>query len=43
MGYNRRGVRDGSGPYKGSFQRRHYGSRGRRILRGERCPQRGKK
>jgi len=41
MGRTRRGVRDGSGPKAGSYQRKRTGSRGRRKLAGQKCP-RGK-
>ena len=37
MGYMIRGKRDGTGPYRGSFQR-ESGRRGIRQERGERCP-----
>jgi len=43
MGRTRRGVRDGTGPYKDSFIRRKGGKIGRRRRAGERCPKRGKK
>jgi len=43
MGRNRPGVRDGTGPYKGSWQRRQSGSKGKRQLRGEKCPKRGRR
>jgi len=38
MGRTRRGVRDGTGPYKDSWQRRHNRGVGRRQARGEKCP-----
>ena len=38
MGMNKRGKRDGTGPYKDSWQRRNVGV-GRRQERGEPCPQ----
>ena len=38
MGYTRRGVRDGTGPHKGSYQRRTSGSVGRRVASGKPCP-----
>jgi len=41
-GYNDRGKRDGTGPYKDSYQRRYRGI-GRRRQRGEPCPFEGKK
>ena len=37
MGKNRRGVRDGTGPHKDSFQKR-TSKKGRRQLAGEPCP-----
>ena len=40
MGYNKRGVRDGSGPYKGSYIRRSGGKIGRRRRAGTKCPKR---
>ena len=40
MGKNKRGIRNGSGPYKDSYQKRK-GIKGKRKLRGEKCP-RGK-
>ena len=43
MGYNRRGVRDGSGPYKGSYQRRVAGGIGRRRQAGQACPYSGRR
>jgi len=39
---NQRKVRDGSGPYRDSYQRKKYG-RGRRRRAGEGCPYRVKK
>ena len=39
MGKNKRGVRDGTGPYKDSYQRK-YRKKGRRQERGEPCPKR---
>lgn len=38
MGKNVRGKRNGTGPYKGSYQRSRHGSTGRRVQRGEKCP-----
>ena len=38
MGKNARGKRDGSGPYRGSYQRRQTGNKGKRILHGIPCP-----
>ena len=43
MGMNKRGVRDGSGPYRGSWQRRVHGSKGRRRQAGKPCPERKRK
>lgn len=44
MGRNRRGVRDGSGPYRGSYRRRGEGkSIGRRKARLGYCPYYGLK
>lgn len=41
MGYLRRGVRTGDGPYKGSYRRRVKGKRiGRRRAAGVKCPKR---
>lgn len=37
MGRNARGVRDGSGPYKGSYQKKISGL-GRRKAAGQVCP-----
>lgn len=36
-GYNERGKRDGTGPFKGSYMRKKFG-KGRRKLAGEKCP-----
>jgi len=38
MGKNNRGRRDGTGPYKGSYQRKHS-SKGKRQEAGEECPE----
>jgi len=38
MGRNRRGERDGTGPYQGSWQRRNRGNVGKRRESGEECP-----
>lgn len=38
MGYNKPGVRDGTGPAKRSFIRRSGSNVGRRQQRGEKCP-----
>ena len=39
MGKTRRGVRDGSGPFKGSYRRKSEGkSIGRRRAAGQKCP-----
>ena len=43
MGRNKPGVRDGTGPYRGSWQRRHFGSVGKRQQAGEKCPKRGRR
>lgn len=37
MGQNQQGKRDGTGPYKGSFQKQNVGV-GRRQQAGEPCP-----
>ena len=42
MGYTRRGIRDGTGPHKGSFIRRRGGRLGRRRRSGGKCPKRKK-
>jgi len=42
MGRNRRGVRDGTGPYKGSYQKR-ISNTGKRIQSGQKCPVKNKK
>jgi len=39
MGRNTRGKRDGTGPHKGSYQRRTSGT-GRRQAAGQKCPKR---
>ena len=36
-GKNKPGVRDGTGPYKGSYQKKQVG-KGKRKQRGEECP-----
>lgn len=38
MSRTRRGVRDGTGPYKDSYIRRRGGKIGRRRRRGIKCP-----
>jgi hypothetical protein len=38
MGRDKRGVRDGTGPYKDSYQRKTAGNKGRRQQAGEKCP-----
>ena len=44
MGRNARGVRDGSGPYRGSYRVRVEGrSVGKRRAAGSPCPKRGGK
>ena len=40
MGRNRPGVRDGTGPYRDSWQRRQTGSKGKRQQSGQKCPKR---
>jgi len=41
MSYTKRGVRDGSGPYRGSYRRRVEGKGiGRRRASGAKCPKR---
>jgi len=40
MGATKRGKRDNSGPYKGSYQRGKSGARGKRLLAGQKCPKR---
>jgi len=37
MGATKRGKRDGTGPYKGSYQRKRS-KKGKRQQRGEKCP-----
>ena len=37
MGRNTRGKRDGTGPYKGSYQRKQYGGKGKRQIKGQKC------
>lgn len=41
MSRTRRGLRDGTGPRRGSYQERTSGT-GRRKQAGERCPRRGR-
>lgn len=41
MSRTTRGKRDGTGPYKGSFQRKTKGT-GKRKRRGESCPKKKK-
>ena len=43
MSKTTRGLRDGTGPYKGSAQRKLTGNKGRRQLQGQKCPKKGKK
>ena len=38
MSNTQRGKRDGTGPYKDSYQRSKTGNKGRRILSGQKCP-----
>lgn len=38
MGREKPGVRDGTGPAKGSFQRSQSGDKGKRQQAGEKCP-----
>jgi hypothetical protein len=40
MAKRKAGVRDGSGPYKGSYQDRNVG-RGKRQVAGQPCPKKG--
>jgi len=40
MSYTKRGKRDGTGPYKGSYIRRKGGKVGRRRRAGIKCPKR---
>jgi len=40
MGYQRKGVRTGLGPYKTSYIRKQGGSIGRRRKAGVKCPKR---
>jgi len=40
MSKNVRGKRDGTGPYKGSAQRKATGSKVKRKLVGQKCPKR---
>lgn len=42
MGKTQRGKRDGTGPYKGSYQRKVKGT-GRRQQAGQKCPKSSKK
>ena len=42
MGFAQRGKRDGTGPFKGSFQRKSGRKIGRRRAAGYKCPK-GKK
>lgn len=37
-GYNKRGKRDGTGPYKDSAQRAATGNKGKRKMAGQKCP-----
>ena len=37
MSYKQSGKRDGTGPYKMSFQRKLTGNRGKRKLAGQKC------
>lgn len=38
MGKTKRGVPDGSGPHKDSYQRRQHGGTGKRKQKGLKCP-----
>ena len=38
MSASQRGKRDGSGPFKYSFQRNQTGDKGKRLLAGLKCP-----
>jgi len=40
MAYSKRGRRDGTGPFKESYQRRLSGRKGKRQLSGMKCPKR---
>ncbi len=40
MGYLKRGKRDGTGPYKGSYIRKSGRKVGRRRRKGTKCPRR---
>lgn len=40
MSKTKRGVRDGSGPYSGSYQSKKHGGKGRRRMAGAKCPKR---
>ena len=42
MGRTKRGVRNGTGPYKGSYQRR-TSKVGRRVQSGKPCPKKKKR
>ena len=42
MGRSRRGKRDGTGPYRGSYMYKKHGT-GRRRRAGQPCPKRRKK
>jgi len=42
IGRNQRGKRDGTGPYKDSYQRRTSNT-GKRIQAGKKCPVKNKK
>ena len=39
MGKDRRGIRDGTGPHKDSFQRSQGNTEGKRQQSGEPCPE----
>jgi len=43
MGRTRRGVRDSTGPYRGSYIRRKGGKIGRRRRAGQPCPKKKRK
>ena len=42
MGKTKRGVRDGTGPFKGSWREVHFGL-GRRMAEGKPCPKKSHK
>ena len=38
MGFNKQGQKDGTGPFKGSFQHKQTGNKGKIQLTGQKCP-----